>query len=478
LLRIGQVLTSILDADELLHTILQTAMETVNAERGFVVIFEGGGGWEVRARHNLGEWSPEELKEPSGRVLRRVLEERRPLLVHDARTDPRFHGSESVIAQQITSVIAVPLLLHDRVLGAIYVDSRKNRSEFTEENLAFFRAFAAQAALAYANADRFDRLRVEKNLLQTEMQKLHGFPEIIGVHPSMQQVFTLIRKVLNSDISVLLLGESGTGKEIVARALHYNGPRREKPFIAQFCGNLSENLLESELFGHKRGSFTGALHDKPGLMEIADGGTFFLDEIADISPTIQARLLRVLQDGAIRRVGGTETRHVDLRIISATNRDLKQDVDAGRFREDLYYRLNVITISLPPLRERGDDIVLLAEHFLKRASERQKMPPKRLLEEAIQTLKAYHWPGNVRELENSIERAVVLSGERDEIRAEDLVIPVQTPGPRKTLRDHERDIVLRTLEKMDGNKTRTAEALGVSLRWLHYRLKEWNDLKS
>ena len=476
LLNINHVLASILDGEALLVKVLELAMEAVNAERGFVLtVSEETGEWAVRASYNLSDEDKGKITAPSSKILQRVRTERIPLLVHDAQTDPRFEGSESVIMQQITSAIAVPMLLRDELLGIIYVDSRRNRSKFNDENLKFFNMFAVGSALAYVNAIRFDRLHEEKLLLQTEMQKLYGFPEIVGATPPMQEVFALMRKILNSDISVLLLGESGTGKEMVARALHYNGPRREKPFIAQFCGNLSEALLESELFGHKRGSFTGAVSDKRGLMEVADGGTFMLDEIADISPTIQTKLLRVLQDGIIRRVGGTESVHVDLRLISATNKELKEEVEAGNFREDLYYRLNVITIRLPSLRERLDDIPLLADHFLKRAAEKQGRPVKRLHRDALSMMHAYRWPGNVRELENAIERAVVLSGDRGEILADDLLLST-APGDTneaKTLRDYERDIVLRTLDEMEGNKTRTAEALGVSLRWLHYRLKEW-----
>jgi len=290
------------------------------------------------------------------------------------------------------------------------------------------------------------------------------------------EVFNLMRRVMNSDISVLLEGESGTGKELVARALHYNGTRRDKLFVAQFCGNLSENLLESELFGHKKGSFTGAIADKKGLFEIADGGTFFLDEIADISPTIQAKLLRVLQEGEIRRVGDTESRRVNVRIISATNRGLKREVEAGRFREDLYYRLNVISIRLPALRERTGDLPLLVNHFLKRFAEKNRNPLKHITPRALQVLANYTWPGNVRELENTIERAIILS-ENDSIDTEDLFIPEveDLPQAPKSLKEHERDIVLKILEECGGNRTKTAEILGVSLRWLHYKLTEWKE---
>jgi Nif-specific regulatory protein len=291
----------------------------------------------------------------------------------------------------------------------------------------------------------------------------------------MQAVFDIMQKILFSDISALLQGESGTGKELVAKAIHYNGHRKDKPFVAQFCGNLSENLLESELFGHKKGSFTGAISDKRGLFEIADGGTFFLDEIADISPTIQAKLLRVLQEGNFRRVGDTEDRKVEVRIISATNKDLAAEVKSGRFREDLYYRLNVITITMPPMRERRSDVPLLVDHFLKKVADKAGKKAKKLNADSLKVLTQYHWPGNVRELENTIERAVVLSLDHI-ITTNDLLIPQSEDSdftPR-TLKDQEKEIVLKTLEECEWNKTRTSEVLGVSLRWLHYKLSEWN----
>jgi Nif-specific regulatory protein len=274
----------------------------------------------------------------------------------------------------------------------------------------------------------------------------------------------------------MLEGESGTGKELVARALHYNGARRDKPFIAQFCGNLSETLLESELFGHKRGAFTGAVSDKKGLIEIADGGSFFLDEVADIPASIQAKLLRVLQDGEFRRVGDTDVRKVDVRIISATNKSLAKEVESGNFREDLYYRLNVISMRMPALRERDGDLPLLVRHFLAKHSKDAEGKQKRILPEAMKIIERYHWPGNVRELENAIERAIVLAGDR-EITPDELIIPrVSKPMTgAKSLKDHEREFVLKTLEDYSGNKTKTASALGVSLRWLHYKLAEWKS---
>nr|MBC8465592.1 sigma-54-dependent Fis family transcriptional regulator [bacterium] len=336
---------------------------------------------------------------------------------------------------------------------------------------------AKMAAIAVDYAQISNELFLEKQRLEKALRKKWEkwtFDEIIGKSPRMLEVFNLMRRVMNSDISVLLEGESGTGKELVANALHFNSPRCDKSFVAQFCGNLSENLLESELFGHKKGSFTGAISDKPGLFEVADGGTFFLDEIGDISPAIQTKLLRAIQEGEIRRVGDTVSRKVNVRIISATNKSLKEEVEKGNFREDLFYRLNVITLRLPSLRERPGDIPLLVRHFLNRFSEKNNTPLKKVSPKAMQALANYRWPGNIRELENTIERAVILS-EDDLIELEDLFIPDAESLSEKpmTLKDYEREIVCKVLDDCGGNKTKTAEILGVSLRWLHYKLSEW-----
>jgi Nif-specific regulatory protein len=456
------------DVDRVLNRLLSLAVEMMSADRGAIILREENN-LKIVASHDLSDESARDLTDVSTSVVRQVMANAAPLLTHDAQADPRFGNAASVILHQITSIICVPMFTEQTVIGVIYLDSRRNRQRFTDENLNFIEVFAQSAALAIDYAKAYRKLYEEKVHLNLGLQY-----KIIGDSPKMQEVFSLMRRVMSSDITVLLEGESGTGKELVARALHYSGPRREKMFITQFCGNLAEALLESELFGHKKGSFTGAIADKKGMMEIADGGTFFLDEIADISPTIQAKLLRVLQDGEIRRVGDTESRRVNVRIISATNKSLKGEVENDKFREDLYYRLNVITIHLPPLRERIGDIPLLVFHFLKDLAEKTKSSQKRVSPRAMQALSNYHWPGNVRELENAIERAHLLS-ESDLIDLDDLFIPEaeQLAIKTRTLKDYEREIVLRVLKECAGNKTQTAETLGVSLRWLHYKLNEW-----
>lgn len=457
---------------------MDIALQTVAAERGFLVLREEGEGnkLSVRTARNIAPEAALSVTEISSSIVTGAIESQQGVLTVDAQTDPRFAGAESVIFHQIRAVMAVPFVLRGKIVGAIYLDSRKNREGFTDESLAFLKAFSNLCAIAIENARLMGSLRDENYQLRSEVQRTYQFKEIIGNSPKMQEVFELLNKIIHADISVLLEGESGTGKELVARALHYNGPRRDRAFMAQFCGNLSETLLESELFGHKRGAFTGAVSDKKGLLEIADGGTFFLDEIADIPASIQSKLLRFLQDGEFRRVGDTETRRVNVRVISATNKPLAKEVEKGNFREDLFYRLNVITISMPPLRDRDGDLPVLVRHFLHKYAAKTGTQEKKIMHEAMRMLASYHWPGNVRELENAVERAIVLAGDRD-ISPEELIIPrvIKAPGGSRSLREHEREYVLRTLEEMGGNKTKTAAALGVSLRWLHYKLAEWKD---
>ncbi|MCL4306544.1 sigma 54-interacting transcriptional regulator [bacterium] len=475
---ISQVLNTIWDIDSLLERIMDIALQTVAAERGFLVLREEGEGnkLSVRTARNIAPEAALSVTEISSSIVTGAIESQQGVLTVDAQTDPRFAGAESVIFHQIRAVMAVPFVLRGKIVGAIYLDSRKNREGFTDESLAFLKAFSNLCAIAIENARLMGSLRDENYQLRSEVQRTYQFKEIIGNSPKMQEVFELLNKIIHADISVLLEGESGTGKELVARALHYNGPRRDRAFMAQFCGNLSETLLESELFGHKRGAFTGAVSDKKGLLEIADGGTFFLDEIADIPASIQSKLLRFLQDGEFRRVGDTETRRVNVRVISATNKPLAKEVEKGNFREDLFYRLNVITINMPPLRDRDGDLPVLVRHFLHKYAVKTGTQEKKIMHEAMRMLASYHWPGNVRELENAVERAIVLAGDRD-ISPEELIIPrvIKAPGGSRSLREHEREYVLRTLEEMGGNKTKTAAALGVSLRWLHYKLAEWKD---
>ena len=329
-------------------------------------------------------------------------------------------------------------------------------------------------------------LRDENIYLKRELSQRFSFGQIIGKSKKMQEIYEIIEHVAQTDATVMIYGESGTGKELVARAIHYSGKRKGKPFIAVSCSAFPETLLESELFGYEKGAFTGAYARKPGRFELADGGTLFLDEVGEIKPEIQVKLLRVLQDKAFERLGGKETIKVDVRIIAATNKDLEKEVAMGRFREDLYYRLNVIPIYLPPLRERKEDIPLLAEHFLRIYSEKNGKSIKRISPEAMEALVNYSWPGNVRELENVIERMVVL-GTGDEITVSQLperirnskIADISTnlevfeiPDEGISLEDVEKMLIMKALAKANGNKSKAAKLLGITRRTLQYRLRK------
>jgi two-component system NtrC family response regulator len=311
-------------------------------------------------------------------------------------------------------------------------------------------------------------LELENAALQRESAG-RGFGSLIGTSPLMQVLYGTIRKVAGSDAAVLIIGESGTGKELVARTIHAESPRAGQPFVAINCGAIPDNLLESELFGNEKGAFTGATSQRRGRIEFAAGGTLFLDEVGELPLALQVKLLRFLQDRRIERVGGRESIHVDARVIAATNKDLNEAVATGAFRDDLYYRLNVITVSIPPLRERGPDVMLLAQAFLERVASEEKKPIKGFIPEAWDALRAHHWPGNIRELENRVKRAVIMAEGRL-ISPTDLELSVparQTPSLRAAKEQTEREMVLAALMKHNGNITRAAAELGLSRQALH-----------
>lgn len=472
---IAQTINTLHEPGALLEKVLEIAMETLDAERGFILLQdeEEEEGFAVKNSRNF---TDREIGELSTSVVREVLQSGEPVLLYEALKDDRYRETESIVVQNIQSIACVPLRIKDRQIGAIYLDSLTHRGRFTEESLPFLSAFANQAAVAIENAQFYRSLREENRQLRSEIQQIHGFDEIVGQSTRMEEVFNIMSRVMDTDTTVLVEGESGTGKELVARAIHYNGHRQEEAFVAIFCGSLPDELLESELFGHKKGAFTGANADKKGLFEEADGGTIFLDEVGDLNSNLQTALLRVLQEGEIKRVGENRMRTVDVRIISATNKSLEELIEAGEFREDLYYRLNTISITMPPLRSRRSDIPLLAHHFLDEYATGSRSGIQGFEPDAMQRLQRHAWPGNVRELENTIERAVVLA-DGELITPQDLRLPepedLDPFEPGITLKEAERRIALQTLEDQDGNISETSRVLGVSRRWLHYRLKEW-----
>jgi two-component system response regulator HydG len=329
---------------------------------------------------------------------------------------------------------------------------------------------------------RYYELEAENEALKSRVGEQFDFSNIIGRSPKMRDVFEVLALAAPSDATILILGESGTGKELIANAIHQNSPRRERPFVKVNCAALPENLLESELFGHERGAFTGATSQRKGRFELADGGTIFLDEIGDMSPATQAKILRVLQEQEFERVGGSKTLRVNVRVIAATNKNLEEEVQKGTFRQDLYFRLSVVTVELPPLRERREDIPVLADHFLKKYAEKNQRLIRGFAPKSMDLLMRYQWPGNVRELENVVERAVILC------RGE-YILPECLPKqfldlmgegesdsgvrPGRSIKEVEKELILKTLEQTGGNRTRAAEILGITRRALQYKLKDY-----
>ncbi|MBU2446714.1 MAG: sigma 54-interacting transcriptional regulator, partial [Bacteroidetes bacterium] len=381
----------------------------------------------------------------------------------------------SVQIHNIKSVLGVPILRDDNVWGVILADSRINRKEFTEENLIFLDFFSNLVSLALEKIADIEKLQDENLVLRNQLQSFQSIPTLIGNSSVMKNLVSLIHKVASTDAAVLLLGESGTGKELVALAIHNLSSRKDKPYLAQFCGSIPDTLLESELFGYKKGAFTGATSDKKGLFEVAEQGTFFLDEIADISSALQAKLLRVLQNKEIIRLGDTQTIKINVRIIAATNQDLKELVNEGNFREDLFYRLNVFPIIIPPLRERKGDISLLSNYFMKKFSN----DSVKLLPEAIKKLENYYWPGNVRQLENVLQRALILCDSK-KVTSEHIVIEEDQSltNFKGTLEDFQILLLNKRLKQFEDNRTLTAKSLGVSVRWVQMKLKEMEGKSS
>jgi len=487
ILEITRALSHVREVDALFELIMDLVIQHSKAERGFLVLSEPGESLRIRAARNIDhETIREAEREISQSIIDRVLEAGSPLLVPNALADQTLGLQESVVSLGILSVLCAPIVINGKVQGIVYLESRSVQDLFNDDDLAFIHLFCEQSAVALENArahqearDAEARLAAENKQLRTELAQRHSYQGIIGRSPRMQAVYELVERVAPTPVSVLIRGENGTGKEKVARVVHYNSPRAEGPFVTVNCAAIPETLIESELFGIEKGTATG-VEARPGKFQVADGGTLFLDEIGDMSLVTQAKLLRVLQEREIERVGGRKPIHVDVRIIAATNADLEEAIEDKRFREDLYYRLNVVTVHLPALRQRTEDIPLLVTHFIERLGKELNMPGRRLAPDAVDCLCRYSWPGNVRELENAISRGLVMC-DGDEIGVPFLPEKIRDsggPDVRKlqigeaSLEDVERAALLETLQKHGWVQTRAAEALGLSERKLRYRMKK------
>ena len=487
LYNVSTIINSSLELNEVLSRIMNSVTEVVEAEAGSILLIDEETGrlfFEVATGEKGEEVKKFELKIGEG-IAGWVAETGEPLLVPDATKDSRhFHEVGEKIKFKTKSILCVPLKLSGAVIGVAEVINKQNSPSFTEDDIPILDAFANQAAIAIGNARLYGRVRDENLSLQDLKETLALKHDIIGKSRKMEEVYEIIKKVSRSNASVLVRGGSGTGKELVAQAIHRNSSRKETSFVPVSCAALSENLLESELFGHEKGAFTGAVNRKIGKFELADGGTVFLDEIGDISTALQIKLLRVLQEREFERVGGTKTIKVDVRIIAATNKNLEKAIEEETFRDDLYYRLNVVPIQLPSLKERKDDIPLLVEHFLRKYSNEMNKSIRRITPEAMDLLLSYDWPGNVRELENVIERALVL-GEDDLISPEHIPDNLKPSGNgsihvgqsfEESQRNFRKQFLLNTLIHTDWNQSKAAKILKIQRTYLSRLIKDL-DLK-
>jgi len=496
LLDITKSINSTLNLNELLEMIVDSIIELGDTDRGFLMLADREGKLLFRIARDREQRSLDEKDfEISSSIVNDVRQKAEPLFISDLQQSEQFKNQESVLDLQLRTAVCVPLVLDDKVIGVIYTDSDRITTEFTESDLPIVAAFAAQAAIAIENAKLHGEIMLSRENLARENLELkerlsekYEYSGIIGKSKSMQDIFNIIKKIAPLDSTVLISGETGTGKELIARAIHFNGPRRNKKLVTINCGAMPLELLESELFGHKRGAFTGATNDKAGLFETANGGTIFLDEIGEMPKPLQVKLLRALQEGEIRRVGENTPRNVDVRVIAATNRDLGEDVKAGRFRQDLFYRLNVVPVRIAPLRERPEDILPLIDHFLEKYGAKMGKNDVRIAPSAVKVLLGHRWAGNVRELENTIERALALSGDSRMLSEEHFPQFEQESASLGDLERHkslkqklhvvEKQIIADTLEKTGWNITRAAEILEVTRQHLHNKIKQYGISQS
>jgi transcriptional regulator with GAF, ATPase, and Fis domain len=454
------------DLDGLLHPMLDSIIDVTGAERGVLLLVEDGKAHFRAARDMKKETITDASGGISDSIVRRVLETKRPLIVSDALTDTSFGKSESVVALNLSSVMCVPLLARGELLGVLYVGSQRVKGLFEKQALDLLTIFAGQASLILENAMLLNSLRADKDKLVKELTDKR-FGDIIGASPFMMEVFKKLQKVANTDISVLITGETGTGKELIARELHRRSSRINGPFISINCGAIPENLIEAELFGHVKGAFTGAIASRPGKFQAANGGTLFLDEIGELPLNLQVKLVRALQERIVYRVGDSRPEKVDIRVIAATNRILEDEIKKGAFREDLYYRLNVVNIFLPPLRERGDDVLIIAKALLSKYADEMNSKVVGYAPATLSAVRKYAWPGNIRQLENRIKKALVMC-DKPLLQPEDLDLGPEMQAPilplEKAKEEFQRRYVLEALERNNGNRTQTARDLGVDPR--------------
>lgn len=520
-LEVVKLLNTKRDLKAVLRIILELLLDLTEYEHGLVLLSnEQSGNFTLRAFRKL---DAENAGNEAGVVARALtgilIEAGGPLICSDFESDKRFFAFGDLASLYIKSFLCLPFLFEDEIIGFMFLDNHRQARKLTEQQVRLAEILSAQAAIAIRNARLFEwnrRREQELELARRKMENLsaqlkeqimnrvesleeavsianvvekpslkHDYSDIITASPKVYKVLEVVDKVVDSSVPVLIEGESGTGKELIARALHFNSFRAKEKFVSENCAAVPANLLESEFFGHEKGAFTGANRQKKGLFELANNGTLFLDEIGDMPLEIQSKFLRALQNGEIRRVGGNQVINVNVRVVSATNQNLKQLIQKGTFREDLYYRLNVITVKLPPLRERKEDVPLLIQHFLGRIAQKQDAPVKEVHPQALQLLQSHDWPGNVRELENEIERMAALSRETITVDHIGAVIHAAVNQKnqvhskplreivKRAVEEIEEDVISSVLQESGWKKTTTATILGISRPTLDNKITKY-----
>ncbi|MSQ81800.1 MAG: GAF domain-containing protein [Myxococcales bacterium] len=476
LARFSEALAGTYDVDRLLETMLDTIIEVTQAARGVVSLLIDGTP-QVRVSRTAGGKAGSGQLAISDSIVDRVLQTRQPIIVSDALHDREFSMAQSVMDFKICSVLCAPLQTRGELLGVIYLGNDNVVNLFTEEAREVATVFAAQASMVLRNAILINELQLTNQSLTAQIERMN-FGSLIGASDSMRDLFRRVDKVAATDISVLITGETGTGKELVANELHRRSPRAKGPFVAINCGAIPENLLESELFGHIRGAFTGAIATREGKFQSANGGTLFLDEIGEMPMPLQVKLLRVLEERRVTRLGEHSPRDIDIRVVAATNRNLGLEVKSQRFREDLYYRLNVVRLELPPLRDRGEDLPLLAKYFLRRFAAEMNVNVHGFTDDALRAMQFHQWPGNIRELENRIKKALVFA-DRGEINAADLELAEIQAGHIEALVEAKESFAASYVRKVlginGGNRAQTAKVLGVDVRTIYRYLEREKD---
>jgi Nif-specific regulatory protein len=466
------------DYDEMLDTVVRHSLSSLGADRGFLVL-QHQERWDFKVVRN---WSRDDIqpgREPLSRsIVAEILQSGQPIVIPDALSDPRFGELQSVRELQIRSVLAAPVEVEGKVAGALYLESQSVERPFGPEELELFTRIVELASRALASCMHRIVLEQRAALLEKDFLARYDFQGIVTRDPGFVRVLETVAQVASSDLPVLVQGPSGSGKELIIRAIHINSPRSKRPFLTVNCSAISPQLLESELFGHVRGAFTGAVSDKVGLLPAAHTGSVFLDEIGELPKELQAKLLRTLQFGEVQPVGSPRTQIVDVRFLAATNRDLKHEVRQGRFREDLLYRLNAVTIELPPLKNRPADILPLFYHFLGRAAAKAGLPIPEVSPLVERRLQEWHWPGNVRELENEAKRLLALTHPGLPLTADRLSPALskrsaKAPASATSLAEREKELIELQLRLTAGNRTQTAQNLGISREGLRKKMKRY-----